>query len=162
MADVSTVSRVVLGIIGLILSVYTIFVEVSAHSDKSYKAMCDISESVSCSKVFLSKYGTGFGLVGPILGEESIFNIPNSIFGIIFYSLIICISLVGNRKQGLKVLSILSFLSCAMSVYLATILYMLQDICMVCVSTYIVNFSLFYVSFKRYNEYAVSEKYKED
>lgn len=34
------------------------------------------------------RYGMGFGLVEPLLGKNSPLNIPNSIFGIIFYSLV--------------------------------------------------------------------------
>ena len=39
--------------------------------------------------VLVNRYGTGFGLVEPLLGKNHPFNVPNSIFGIIFYSLII-------------------------------------------------------------------------
>ena len=157
--DFNRVMRVLFGLFGLFLSIYSIFVEISAHADKNYKAMCDISKTVSCTKVFLSKHGKGFGLVAPILGEKSMLNLPNPVFGIVFYSLIILISLFWNRKRGLQVLTLLSAVSCLMSVYLATILYRMNDICVVCFSTYVVNCVLFYVSFKRYNEYSVLEKY---
>ena len=33
------------------------------------------------------RYGTGFGIIGPVLGESSMFNVPNSIYGIAFYLL---------------------------------------------------------------------------
>lgn len=42
-------------IIGLSLSTYAFYVETKAEGDKDYKAMCDISERMSCSKVFLSE-----------------------------------------------------------------------------------------------------------
>jgi Predicted membrane protein len=157
--DINPVLRVIFGLLGLFLSIYSIHVEVSAHADKSYKAMCDISKTVSCTKVFLSKHGKGFGLVAPVLGEESILNLPNPVFGVVFYSLVIVISLFGNGKRGLQILTLLSALSCLMSMYLASILYQMKDICVVCFSTYLVNCVLFYTSFKRYNEYNVLEKY---
>ena len=39
--------------------------------------------------VLVVRYGTGFGLVEPLLGKHSPLNVPNSIFGIIFYSMIV-------------------------------------------------------------------------
>lgn len=158
--DFNTVARVMLGIIGLVLSIYTIHVEIQAHADKSYKAMCDINEHVSCTKVFMSKYGRGFGLVEPVLGKDSFLNIPNPIFGVLFYGMVIVLSLTRHSQKVMKALTILAGISCIMSVYLATILYKLQDTCVVCISTYLVNFLLLFLSFKRYNELIVVEKYK--
>ena len=54
----------------------------------------DISEHISCSKVFTSKYGKGFGIVGPLLGEESPFNVANGLNGIFFY---IILAFLGKR-----------------------------------------------------------------
>ena len=51
-----------------------------------YKAMCDIDESHSCTTVFNSTYGRGFGIVGKLMGDENHpVNVPNSLYGIIFY-----------------------------------------------------------------------------
>lgn len=49
---------------------------------------------MSCSKVFSSKYGTGFGLVADFLGKEHPLNQPNSVFGIIFYSTILLLAFI--------------------------------------------------------------------
>ena len=46
--------------------------------------------------LLFTRYGTGFGLVEPVLGETSPFNVPNSIFGILFYSSIV---LLGTSKN---------------------------------------------------------------
>lgn len=48
--------RVLLCVLGLALSVYALHVELSRESDPDYRAMCDLGESVSCSKVFTSRY----------------------------------------------------------------------------------------------------------
>lgn len=37
------------------LSLYSYYVEMKLHEDESYEAMCDISEQISCSKVFTSE-----------------------------------------------------------------------------------------------------------
>lgn len=41
--------------IGTGLSVYSYYVETMLAEDSSYEAMCDISEQISCSKVFTSE-----------------------------------------------------------------------------------------------------------
>ncbi|CAB4005818.1 Vitamin K epoxide reductase complex subunit 1 1 [Paramuricea clavata] len=82
-------------LLGIVLSVYALYVEVKKMQDKSFTAMCDINAKMSCSKVFSSKYGTGFGLVEPLFGKDSVFNIPNSIYGIAFY---IFVFILGKLK----------------------------------------------------------------
>lgn len=48
-------ARVFLCALGLFLSFYALHVELSRESDPGYRAMCDLGESVSCSKVFTSR-----------------------------------------------------------------------------------------------------------
>lgn len=40
---------------GVLLSVYAYYVEVRAEEDSSYQALCDISQRISCTKVFTSE-----------------------------------------------------------------------------------------------------------
>lgn len=56
-------ARVFLCVLGLALSVYALHVELSRESDPDYRAMCDLGESVSCSKVFTSRYVYLFALL---------------------------------------------------------------------------------------------------
>ena len=49
-------TRVFLCVLGLCLSVYALHVELSRERNPDYRAMCDLGESVSCSKVFTSRY----------------------------------------------------------------------------------------------------------
>ncbi|CAH8628694.1 unnamed protein product [Heterobilharzia americana] len=42
-------------IVGISICIYALHVEYSKESDKNYRAVCDISESISCSKVLTSK-----------------------------------------------------------------------------------------------------------
>ena len=55
MADINAFFRFVTCVLGIVVSLYALHVEVSKFEDKDFKAMCDISEAVSCSKVFTSK-----------------------------------------------------------------------------------------------------------
>lgn len=101
--------------------------------------MCDISSHMSCSKVFTSKYGRGFGLLGHIIGFDSNYNQPNSVFGVIFYSSIIIFGFLEGPTFA-KINIGLGVLSNIGSLYLACILYfVLNDFCVVCVTTYVIN-----------------------
>ncbi|XP_008201671.1 vitamin K epoxide reductase complex subunit 1-like protein 1 [Tribolium castaneum] len=122
-------------ILGLGLSIYAYIVELQVENDSKYVAMCDISEHMSCSKAFKSEYGKGLGLVS----KDSIFYKPNSLLGILFYSL--TATLAQSNSPIITRLSYWSiFLANLTSLYFAYILYFkLYDFCIVCVSTYVVN-----------------------
>ncbi|CAN7986258.1 unnamed protein product [Ixodes hexagonus] len=129
----------VLCVLGILISCYAYRVETRKEHDSSYQAMCDINQHMSCSKVFTSRYGRGFGLLGHIVRFDSAYNVPNSVFGVIFYlSALVCGVLDGRTSA--KVHLVLSVISNFGSVYLACILYfILHDFCVVCVSTYVIN-----------------------
>ncbi|XP_028287534.1 vitamin K epoxide reductase complex subunit 1 [Parambassis ranga] len=141
--------RVFLCVFGLFLSVYALHVELSRERNPDYRAMCDLGESVSCSKVFTSRWGRGFGLLEFFVDKHSPLNQPNSVLGIIFYTLQMGTGLSLSKKAALF-LVFSSWVSVAGSLYLASILaFVLGDFCMVCVSTYIINFALLYTNLKR-------------
>ncbi|XP_036402628.1 vitamin K epoxide reductase complex subunit 1 [Megalops cyprinoides] len=142
-------ARFGLCVFGLVLSVYALHVEISRERDPEYRAMCDLAQSVSCSKVFTSRWGRGFGLVQFFVPKDSALNQPNSVLGIIFYTLQLALGQsVSSRAALFLVLS--SWVSVAGSLYLAGVLVLvLGDLCLVCVSTYIINFALLYTNLKR-------------
>ncbi|MBN3274685.1 VKORL protein, partial [Polyodon spathula] len=142
-------SRALLCISGLALSVYAYHVETTKEHDSSYKAMCDFSASVSCSKVFTSRWGRGFGLVEPLFGKESIANQPNSVFGVIFYLLQLGLGMLVSG-WSVRFLIASSLVSLAGSLFLACILvFVLRDFCVVCVSTYLINVGLMIINVKK-------------
>lgn len=142
-------ARVFLCVFGFILSIYALHVELSRESNPDYRAMCDLGEHVSCSKVFTSRWGRGFGLVQIFVGQDSPLNQPNSVLGILFYSLQLGLGLSLSPKAA-AFLVFASWVSVAGSLYLASILlFVLGDFCMVCVSTYVVNFALLFTNLKR-------------
>ena len=55
MTDHVKLLRLLFCFAGVTLSIYALHVELSKAHDSEYKAMCDISEHVSCSRVFASK-----------------------------------------------------------------------------------------------------------
>ena len=67
---------------GISIAAYSLYVKAKFSKDKTYRAMCDLGENVSCTRVLASKYGTNFGLD---LGSTLAFS--NSFLGILFYVL---------------------------------------------------------------------------
>ncbi|XP_034940837.1 vitamin K epoxide reductase complex subunit 1-like protein 1 [Chelonus insularis] len=131
-------------IVGLFLSYYAYIVETSKEQDPDYEAMCDISENISCTKVFMSEYGKGFG----VISQNSIFYMPNSIYGLGFYGVIFFLSIFNNYGITFGVVSV-ACLSNISSIYLGWILYLLNDICVVCIGTYIVNAILLILNYRK-------------
>lgn len=127
---------------GVGLSGYAYYVELAKEADDKYVALCDIAENMSCSRVFNSKYGKGFGLVALATGDEKHpLNQPNALYGIVFYSVLGLLYVCGGSSRFLANLQFYSFvLASGVSCYLGYILYyVLRDLCVVCLSTYAVN-----------------------
>ena len=143
-------------ITGMLLSLYALHVETQASKDPEYVAMCDISSlSLSCSKVLTSSYGRGFGVISILLGDSHPLNQPNSVYGIIFYSIMIIMALLNNKIMS-SIQFYMSLSSVIMSLYLAYILYfILGELCPLCVSTYAVNFILFITRYYTYTIYCI-------
>merc|ERR1712004_386355 len=136
------VAALILCVLGTLLSAYAYYVETSKESDPSFRAFCDFSSSMSCSKVFTSRYGRGFGILEHLVGQKHWLNQPNSVFGIIFYMIQVAITLTRDPVLACAQVVFATIANIG-SVYLAYILFfVLGDFCIVCVSMYIVNFGL--------------------
>uniref|UniRef100_F6WIB0 vitamin-K-epoxide reductase (warfarin-sensitive) n=1 Tax=Equus caballus TaxID=9796 RepID=F6WIB0_HORSE len=92
--------RLALCLAGLMLSLYALHVKAARARDKDYRALCDVGTAISCSRVFSSRWGRGFGLVEHVLGRDSILNQSNSIFGCIFYTLQLLLACGSLRREG--------------------------------------------------------------
>src|SRR3989344_5023812 len=86
--------------IGFLLSLYAFYLEKKSEKG-DYKALCDINDRMSCTKAFKSNYGKTFGM-------------SNGFAGIIFYVLVIALSLT-NFGAYIFYLAIASVLA---SIYL--------------------------------------------
>ncbi|XP_011632153.1 vitamin K epoxide reductase complex subunit 1-like protein 1 [Pogonomyrmex barbatus] len=133
--------------IGLGLSYYAYAVETKREQDDSYTPLCDISEHISCTKVFMTEFGKGFGL----FPKDSVFNVPNSLYGLAFYTQIAILSMSNNYTCSIVVIA-LGIVSNIFSLYLAHILYLYRDICIVCVSTYIVNAVIVFLAINKFRK----------
>merc|ERR1711977_392465 len=65
---------------------------------------------MSCSKVFNSKYGKGFGIVALVTGDDNHpLNQPNALYGIVFYSLFGLLYFCSGNSKFLANLQFYSF-----------------------------------------------------
>nr|XP_047924139.1 vitamin K epoxide reductase complex subunit 1-like protein 1 isoform X1 [Anser cygnoides] len=95
------------------------------------------------------RWGRGFGLLGSIFGKDSAINQSNSVFGLVFYILQMLLGMTASAVAAL-ILMTSSIVSVVGSLYLAYILYfVLKEFCIVCVVTYLLNFILFIINYKR-------------
>lgn len=130
---------------GLLVSGLALYVEYRKGYDPDYVALCDINESVSCSDVLTSSYSKGFGIIGSLLKDpKHPLNQPNPVYGLGFYLLIMALSCCSSRSDIVATLRLyLVFISNLMSLYLAYLLYfVLEKACVLCISSYVVNFLL--------------------
>lgn len=119
------------------------------HQDKSFKIDDHFlsTENGKWSIIPCFRYGQGFGL----FPKDSIFNIPNTLYGLGFYGLAAVLGMINNHACT-GVLSVLALLSDICSIYLAFILYMYRIICVVCVTTYIINAAITYFAIKKFRK----------
>ncbi|XP_058679043.1 vitamin K epoxide reductase complex subunit 1-like [Ammospiza caudacuta] len=154
------VLRAVLCAAGAALSVYALHVEHQAAKDPSYRAACDLGPSVSCTRVFSSRWGRGLGLLELLVGRDSALNVPNGAIGLLFYLLQGMLGQVpgGGRAAALALVGT-SVASALASLWLgAVLLFGLRDLCVVCLSTYGVNLALLALNLQRWKRHKTSPK----
>jgi len=134
--------NVVLSLAGIGISAFALWIEIQGEEDDSYKPPCDLEENISCSVMFNSQYGTGFGLVHKFLGARHPANQPNNVYGAIFYAFLFLLSLF-NYKFIATFQVLLSLISLAGSAYLGYVsFFLLKNICVITAATAGVNFLL--------------------
>ncbi len=121
---------IVLDCLGIGISLYAVYVFSRIKKNSAYRAVCDISDKVSCTKTMISPYGSYFGisLVYVALG---------------FYSLILVLALF----KAHMLIFVVSLLGVIASGYFAYLQYWkLKLLCLICTSLYIINILLLLVS----------------
>ena len=51
-----TVTSAICCVLGILISIYAYHVETAHEKDATFRALCDISKGISCTKVFSSRY----------------------------------------------------------------------------------------------------------
>ncbi|XP_033253601.1 vitamin K epoxide reductase complex subunit 1-like [Drosophila miranda] len=92
-------------ICGLAISLYSLYVKMQLDQDANYVAMCDLAEKVSCTAVFKSDYGRGFGLTQLLFGSTSNYylNPPNGTIGSVFYVLLFASCKCEELHQSVRI-----------------------------------------------------------
>ncbi|XP_054664719.1 vitamin K epoxide reductase complex subunit 1 [Grus americana] len=143
-------ARAVLCLAGAALSLYALHVERARARDPSYRAACDLGPAISCTRVFASRWGRGLGLVEGLLGRDSAANVPNGAIGVLFYLLQGLLGAVPGRGAA-AVLLATSVASAMASLWLAGVLaFSLHDLCLVCLTTYLLNGFLLLLNWRRW------------
>ncbi|XP_032586431.1 vitamin K epoxide reductase complex subunit 1 [Drosophila mojavensis] len=141
----------VLCLCGLLISIYTLYVKIQLDHDANYKAMCDLAEQVSCTAVFKSDFGRGFGLTRLVFDANSTHLHPsNGSIGIAFYTLLLASSFF-ERRWLCQLQLLFAVLTLVLCVYLGGLLLLvLNDCCVVCVLIYGIHMLLLTEVYGRY------------
>lgn len=122
---------ILLATIGLLISLYGITIERKLQHDAQYKASCDISDTISCTRPFLSPYGKMLGI--------------SNIWASAFYYLTILMLAIFNQHQLLILITSAGLL---VTVIFAYILYFkVKALCLICTCLYIINIALAYLCY---------------
>ena len=117
---------VILAITGLIISIYGITIERKLEQDSQYKATCDISDTISCSRPMLSQY-------------NKIFGISNSLAAALYY-IAVLIAVIINMPL---LLMLVVTTGLVITLVFAYILYFkIKSVCLICTSLYLINITL--------------------
>ena len=81
-----------------------------------------------------------------IVPEGHILDIPNGVLGMLFYSFIFIRFSIGKQPRGVLFTPLVNYMlssfALASSIFLARVLYINKDLCLVCITTHIINTTL--------------------
>lgn len=118
--------------IGIVVSVYSLYLESRLAKNPFYKPMCDINDKISCTAALQSDYSHFLGLSNALLG-----------FG--YYGIMFVLSMI----HVLYIAWVMSAVALIFSCYLAYILaFKIKIFCPLCVTLYIVNGLLFIILYQ--------------
>jgi len=122
---------VIIAAVGLAISLYGMMVERKVKQNMQYKAACDISDTVSCTKSFTSPYNKLLGF-------------SNIVACLLYYVAMMFFGMIGNAVA----VTVLAWAGLLVTIYFAYILYFkVKTICLICTSLYIVNIALVIVQY---------------
>jgi uncharacterized membrane protein len=120
--------------LGVALAIELTLVHVRVHINPAARSFCTFSEHVSCDKTALSGYSVFAG-------------VPLSLWGALAYSLLLLLSLWGLRARGSLPVAPFGLIAAACAVSSLVLAYissiMLRNLCILCVATWVVDWTLF-------------------
>ena len=139
----STVARrliVLFALAGLVSSGLSTYVHYRLVVEPGYLSFCDISATVNCTEVYLSRFG-------------SVQGVPIALGGVMWFGLALALGVLGGRgapetRENLPAyLLVMSTLALATVFYLAyASLFVLQTLCVLCAIVYVAVVGIFLVS----------------
>lgn len=151
MSPSSSIYTRVLSTVGIILSCYALYVEYkTSHPtrnedgiEEEFQALCDIdSIGASCSQVFALPEGKMMSYFG-VVPKDSVIDVPNAALGLIYYTIIfLSEQFLTSRRRTDLILYVTVALNCAAmssSIFLATKLFQLGELCVLCWTTHLLN-----------------------
>ena len=140
MSKRSAVIALVCALVGVGASTAAAYTHYHLLYDPAYRSFCDVSERISCTQVYLSRYSTVRG-------------IPVAIFGALWFVVAGLLSAAGLRARATVRESVPGYLFVMSTLGLAVILYLgyasffvLKAVCLLCLTTYAAVIGLFLVS----------------
>jgi uncharacterized membrane protein len=141
MASRTRIAILAFAALGLAASAYALYVHYQLISDPAYAPLCNVGETVSCTQVFQSQYG-------------SVFGIPVAAGGAIWSALVLLLAALGlnlpNRERSSRIAGHIFLLS---TVGLAAVFYfayasffILGQACAVCMTMYVSVIGVFIAS----------------
>jgi len=137
-----------LALLGMLLSGYALYVEhkvssrkaalaagIADESSEEFVALCDLGSWASCSDVLTSEASHMFGP-------------PNALLGFLFYCAILIYPTFTFIPFRETLFLAATAFSCLLTFYLGATLYKMGDFCVLCVSTYVINWALLYVAWR--------------
>lgn len=143
---------------GLISSTYLSISHYRVYTDVGYRSFCSISKAINCDTVSQSQYSVFLG-------------IPLGLWGCIGYLAVIVLLFFAKMKAAkmARVWTTIFIITCfysIISVFLALISdYLIHSYCIICITTYAVNFLLLYFSWltnKRFEHNGFVNKLRKD
>ena len=132
----SRIVILVLAVVGLAFAGASTWIHYKLMTDVSYVSICDVSSKLNCSQVYLSSYG-------------SIWGVPVAIGGMFWFALVAAIAWFGRVGRGEATGSyifLLSIIGMASILYLGHASYTMGVACLLCIGTYVSVFGIFLVA----------------
>mmetsp|Transcript_13367 Transcript_13367/g.27278 ORF Transcript_13367/g.27278 Transcript_13367/m.27278 type:complete len:193 (+) Transcript_13367:169-747(+) len=139
-----------LPLFGLILSVYALHVESNYHRNSGESALCDIELPfdivASCTKTLTSPESHVLSYLN-LLPHGSTLDVPNAFLGVLFYaSLLLLPHLPLPSSFKAPFVKFAATAAFGMTVYLGATLYRKRDVCLLCITTHIINTFIWFTS----------------
>jgi protein-disulfide isomerase/uncharacterized membrane protein len=136
MTATSRIVILVLALLGLAFAGASTWVHYKLLTDASYISPCDVNATFNCSQVYLSSYG-------------SVWGVPVAIGGMFWFALVAAIAAfgrVGTGEASGSYIFALSIIAMAAVLYLGHASYTMGTACILCMGTYVSVVGIFLTS----------------